>query len=245
MSIQEPPSLSRLTLAHQIRDSLVSRIVSGDLPPGERLLVGRLAATYGTSQAPVREALRELEAMRMVATTPRRGTFVRHFVQQTVRETYAVRAALEEAATRIAMLAGIMPLEDLRADVQAMRDAARRNDFDASMRASVSFHRHVVEAARNELLALTWEALQIEARTAVTMLVTKVTLDEIARDHAAVLAAIEQGDPEAACRATREHQWNYAELPHDAPGQARKEAVGEALREGAGDGPARRRAGRH
>jgi DNA-binding GntR family transcriptional regulator len=221
-----------MTLAHQIRDSLVSRIVSGEIAPGERLLVNRLAATYGTSQAPVREALRELEAMRMVATTPRRGTVVRHFVQQTVREAYAVRGALEEAATRIAMLAGTVPLEALRSDVAAMREAARGNDPDASMRASVSFHRHVVEAARNELLTLSWEALQIEARTAVTVLVTKVTLEEIAQDHAALLEAIGQGDVEAACRATREHQWSYAELPHGAHARARKAAIGKKRRAG-------------
>lgn len=226
MPVQDPHALSRMTLAHQIRDSLVSRIVSGEVAPGERLVVSKLAASYGTSQAPVREALRELEAMRMVATTPRRGTFVRHFVQQTVREAYAVRAALEEAATRIAMLAGTIPLGALRSDVAAMREAARENDPDASMRASVSFHRHVVEAARNELLTLSWEALQIEARTAVTLLVTKVTLDEIAEDHAGLLEAIDRGDTEAACRATREHQWSYAELPHDARRQRRKAAAG-------------------
>ncbi|MBO0804485.1 MAG: GntR family transcriptional regulator [Nocardiopsaceae bacterium] len=214
-----------MTLAQQIRDSLVSRIVSGEVSPGERLVVSKLAAAYGTSQAPVREALRDLEAMRMVATTPRRGTFVRHFVQQTLREAYAVRAALEETATRVTMLAGTVPLHELRADVQAMREAARRDDPDASMRASVSFHRHVIEAAGNELLAQSWEALQIEARTAVTVLVTKVTLDEITSDHALLLETIESGDPEAACRAAREHQWTYAELPHDALGRDREELV--------------------
>jgi len=91
---EEPAKLPRLTLARQIRDSLVAGIVSGHFGPGERLVETRLAATYGTSQAPVREALRELEAMRLVETQPRRGTFVRPFVQETLRESYVVRAAL-------------------------------------------------------------------------------------------------------------------------------------------------------
>ncbi|MBT2227831.1 MULTISPECIES: GntR family transcriptional regulator [unclassified Nonomuraea] len=223
---EEPSKLPRLTLARQIRDSLVSRIVSGQFRPGERLVETRLAATYGTSQAPVREALRELEVMRLVETQPRRGTFVRPFVQETLRESYVVRAALEETATRLALLAGTVPVEALRADVAAMRAAAESGDGEASARASVSFHRRIVEAAHNELLKLSWEGLQIEARTSVTMVATEVDLHDIVRDHAELLAAMEDGDLETACRQARDHQWHYADLPHDAHGRTRDSAAG-------------------
>jgi DNA-binding GntR family transcriptional regulator len=223
---EEPAKLPRLTLARQIRDSLVASIVSGHFGPGERLVETRLAATYGTSQAPVREALRELEAMRLVETQPRRGTFVRPFVQETLRESYVVRAALEETATRLALLAGTVPVEAMRAEVVKMRAAAESGDAEASARASVSFHRHIVEAAHNELLKLTWEGLQIEARTSVTMVATEVDLHDIVRDHAELLAAIEGGDLEVACRHARDHQWHYADLPHDAHGRTRDTAAG-------------------
>jgi DNA-binding GntR family transcriptional regulator len=224
MTSGEPVQLSRLTLSRQIRDSLVSRIASGEIKPGERLVETRLAVTYGTSQAPVREALRELEAMRLVETRPRRGTFVRHFVQQTLRECYVVRAALEETATRLAMLSGTMPVAALRTEVQAMRAAARAADAVEAARASVAFHRLVIDAARNELLKASWEALQIEARTSVTILAAGVDLDEIACDHAELLESIEGGDLEVACRHARDHQWHYAALPHDAQGRSRQSA---------------------
>lgn len=218
------PGVSRMTLAQQIREALVVRIVSGDIAPGERLVETRLASVYGTSQAPVREALRELEAMRMVETRPRRGTFVRHFVQQTLRECYVVRAALEETATRLAMLAGSVPVAALRAEVKAMRAAARSGDADAAATASVAFHRHIVDAAHNELLKLSWEALRIEARTSVTMVAADVKLRDVAREHADLLKTIEAGDLEAACREARDHQWHYADLPHDAHGRVRRTA---------------------
>jgi DNA-binding GntR family transcriptional regulator len=217
----DPPRVTRLTLAQQVRDMLVVGIVSGEIAPGERLVETRLAARYGTSQGPVREALRELEAMRMVETRPRRGTFVRHFVQQTLRESYVVRAALEETATRLAMLAGTVPLAALRDEVKAMRAAARAADDDAAAKASVAFHRHIIEAAHNELLRLSWEALQIEARTAVTMVAAEVKLKDIVRDHAGLLKSLEAGDLETACRHARDHQWHYADLPHDAHGRTR------------------------
>lgn len=217
------PLVTRMTLAQQIRESLVVRIVSGEIQPGERLVETKIAAMYGTSQAPVREALRDLEAMRMVETRPRRGTFVRHFVQQTLRESYVVRAALEETATRLAMLAGTVPVEALRAEVKAMRLAARTGDAAAAASASVAFHRHIVDAAHNELLKLSWEALQIEARTSVTMVAAEVKLKDIARDHADLLKSIEDGDLETACKHARDHQWHYADLPHDAHGRARRQ----------------------
>lgn len=222
MSSDFPEPVSKLTLSQRIRDSLVSRIVSGEIGPGERLVETRLAATYGTSQGPVREALRELESMRMVETRPRRGTFVRHFVQQTLRESYVVRAALEETATRLVMLAGTVPLTELKNEVKVMRAAARAGDADACAEASVAFHRHLIDACRNELLKLSWEALQISARTSVTMVATEPNLKDLARDHADLVKSIELGDLEKACKHARDHQWQYADLPHDAHGGARE-----------------------
>jgi len=200
---------------------LVRRIVSGELEPGERLVETRIAEEYGTSQAPVREALRELEAIGMVETRPRRGTFVRHFIQQTLRESYVVRAALEEAATRLAMPAGRLPFDALAEDVEAMRRAAAAGDVQAIGSASVSFHRHVIDASGNELLKHAWEALQIEARTAVTLLAVEPDLTEVADEHDELLAVLRSGDLAAACQLTRDHQWHYADLPHDAHGRAR------------------------
>lgn len=213
--------LPRVTLSRQIRDGLVRRIVSGEIEPGERLVETRIAEDYGTSQAPVREALRELEAIGMVETKPRRGTFVRHFIQQTLRESYVVRAALEEAATRLAIPAGTLPVEELRADVAAMRAAAVRGDLQAVGAGSVSFHRHIIDAAHNELLKRAWEGLQIEARTAVTLLAVEPDLSGVADEHDELLMVLMSGDLAAACQLTRDHQWHYADLPHDAHGRAR------------------------
>ncbi len=200
--------------------------MSGQFRPGERLVETRLAATYGTSQAPVREALRELEVMRLVETQPRRGTFVRPFVQETLRESYVVRAALEETATRLALLAGTVPVEALRADVAAMRAAAESGDGEASARASVSFHRRIVEAARNELLKLSWEGLQIEARTSVTMVADRGRPARH-RPRPRRAAGRDRGRrPGDRVRHARDHQWHYADLPHDAHGRIRDSAAG-------------------
>jgi DNA-binding GntR family transcriptional regulator len=209
------------TLSESIRDGLVELIVSGELKAGERLIETKIAADFGTSQAPVREALRELEGLGLVESRPRRGRHVLPFVEQTIREAYVVRAALEETATRLAMLGGGLPLDEMRADVADMYRCATAGDVRAMGLASTRFHRRVVVAGNNFLLERAWEALQIEARTAIALVVTKPRLRDVADEHAELLQALESGDVEAACLHTRAHQWAYADLPHDMHGTAR------------------------
>ncbi|MBL7253188.1 GntR family transcriptional regulator [Paractinoplanes lichenicola] len=214
-------TLSRPTLSESIRDGLVEMIVAGHYRAGERLVETRIAADFGTSQAPVREALRELEGLGLVESRPRRGRHVLPFVEQTLREAYVVRAALEETATRLAMLAHKLPLDEMREDVADMRRSATAGDVRAIGLASTQFHRRVVLAAGNFLLERAWEALQIEARTAITLMVIQPDLTHVAEEHATLLHILETGDVEAACLHTRSHQWAYADLPHDMHGAAR------------------------
>jgi DNA-binding GntR family transcriptional regulator len=206
----------RQTLSHQIRDTLVRQIVSGELNPGERLVETRVAAEFGTSQAPVREALRELETFGLVEIKPRRGTFVRSFVRETLHESYVLRAALEETATRLVLMAGTVPFDHLREDVRRMRAAAGENDTETVGRASVVFHRHIIEAAGNGLIERSWENLHIEARTSVTIMAIAPDLTAIADDHQALLDSLTEGTIEIACDLARQHQWNYSELRPDA-----------------------------
>ncbi|HXQ87964.1 MAG TPA: GntR family transcriptional regulator, partial [Gaiella sp.] len=94
--------IERTVLREQVKDVLLQRIVRGELKPGERLVETRIASELGTSQAPVREALRDLELLRMVESEPFRGARVRAFGDDELVEVYPVRAALEELAGKLA-----------------------------------------------------------------------------------------------------------------------------------------------
>ena len=78
---------------------------------------------------------------------------------------------------------------------------------------SVTFHRAIMEAARNRLLLNIWQSLQIETRTTITMLVEGLDLVEIADSHQPIVDAIAGGDAEAAARVAREHQDYFERLP--------------------------------
>ncbi|WP_169728417.1 GntR family transcriptional regulator [Geminicoccus roseus] len=213
-------AVKRKTLREQIKDALVSRITSGRIRPGERLVEMRIAEEFGTSQAPVREALRELEAIGFVTTRAHRGTIVRDFSEAGLREVYVVRGALEEAATRLATPRLAKDTRRLQASVDAMRAAAQAGDLDAMCTHSVAFHRQIVEASGNALLLSMWTSLQIETRTIITLLAPGLDLLAIAETHQPLVDAIAMGDVEQACTLARTHQEWFEELPTVADAQA-------------------------
>jgi DNA-binding GntR family transcriptional regulator len=206
-------STASAPLRHVIKHALVTGILAGRYAPGQRLLELRLAAEFDTSQGPVREAFRELEATGLVVNTPRRGTHVAADVAERIREIYVVRGSLEEAATRLATRRRAGDVADLQAHVDAMVEAAGANDIDRLADESVAFHRAVLVAADNTLLLAIWSSLAIETRTAITLMADGLDLVEAAESHQPIVDAMARGDAEEAARLARVHQDFFETLP--------------------------------
>ena len=126
---------SRHCMSDRIRETLAQRIYDGELAPGDRLIELDIAREFDTSQTPVREALRELETLRLVESVPYRGTRVRGISDREMTEAYTVRGALEQLAGELAAahlkndpnaIASIrVSLEGIHAAARAGDDAAR------------------------------------------------------------------------------------------------------------------------
>ena len=89
------------TLSGQVREYILTKILNGEFEPGERLIEMKIAHQMQTSQAPVREAIRELEATGLLETLPNRGSRVRKVSNQELFDIYDVRAQLEGYAAEI------------------------------------------------------------------------------------------------------------------------------------------------
>lgn len=199
-------ALDRPGLREQIRDAIIERILSGEYPPGSRVVETRVAEELGVSQASVREALRELEAMRFIETERYRGARVRAVTEEELAEIYPIRAALEQlAGTAAAPRATPALLADLQEQIDAMHHAAAAGDHLAQLAHDARFHELVVEASGNRTLHEVWRSLRIEARTLVTVLTSDTDLVEIADSHAPILEALRAGDGRAAGTRMREH----------------------------------------
>jgi DNA-binding GntR family transcriptional regulator len=138
--------IGRTVLRDQVKTVLLERILAGRYAPGERLVETRIAQELGTSQAPVREALRELELLRFVQSAPFRGSWVREVSDDELVEVYPIRAALEEVAAREAAKNLGGDVAALEAEVRAMATAA---DVQEQVEHDVRFHRLIVEASGN------------------------------------------------------------------------------------------------
>jgi DNA-binding GntR family transcriptional regulator len=203
---------ARRALRHDVRDGIVRSILDGELRPGDRLVEMQLAKAYGTSQGPVREALRELEMLGFVRSEMHRGTYVRDPWHRGMHELFQVRAGLEELAARLATPKLCMDVTELQAEVDAMRDAADRNDVRAAVEHSERFHRHIVLASENQLLNTMWSSLCIADHSALTMVTLRPGLQTLAESHQPIVDAIATGDPELACEVSRRHQEWFAEM---------------------------------
>ncbi|MFC6885031.1 MULTISPECIES: GntR family transcriptional regulator [Actinomadura] len=206
-----PPTaqLLRTGLADQIREFIVEGISAGRWEPGERIVERRIATELGVSQGPVREALRQLEAQRLIETLPNRGARVRAFTEQDLGEIFPVRAGLERTAAELALprLAGRMGA--LEEHNRLLAEAAAGDDLVAQMRLSIAFHREIVETAGNRLLMAVWEGLGIELWTTLSLRLHHTEIYSKSAEHAALIEAFRRQDPDAP-KMLHDHVMNYA-----------------------------------
>jgi DNA-binding GntR family transcriptional regulator len=198
-------TVSRTILREQIKDILLERILRGELEPGTRLVETRIARELGTSQAPVREALRDLQNLRLVEAEPFRGARVREVDDERLLPVFPVRMVLEELAAREAARRADGDVRLLEQEVHAMREAASRADWRTQIYHDVAFHRTAVEMAGNEPLLHCWLGLGVELSTAFATYWTSWDQAELADFHVPIVEAIRAGDPARAGAEARKH----------------------------------------
>lgn len=194
--------VGRIVLRDQVKTILLERILSGDYAPGDRLVETRIAQELGTSQAPVREALRELELLRFLESAPFRGTWVREVSNAELIEVFPIRAALEEVAAREAARRLDGDVTALEAEIDAMANAP---DLLTQVEHDTRFHELIVEASGNQRLIEIWSTLQVEARTTITALATGLSPAEAAELHRPILEALRRRNRKQAGKAIRSH----------------------------------------
>ena len=196
----------RTTLRNEIKKLVVERILDGSYAPGSRIVECQLAREFGTSQAPVREALRDLEGMNLIESAPHKGAYVRQQDRKRYLQAYPVRATLEEfagreAAARISESA----IEALRSSLEAMRAAAKEGDEKSHLRHDVRFHEIIVEATENSVLVDVWRSLRVEPGVFISAVQMDLDLPTISEMHSPILDAVRKRDAALLAKLLREH----------------------------------------
>ena len=186
-------TIDRTCMRDRIRNTIVAKILDGTYPPGAHLKEMALAQEFNVSQAPVREALRELEALALVESERYCGTRVRGIDLDELREAYELRAEIEDASARRAVPVAEAELNRLDESIKIMRRLLREHNLDAYRDSAVNFHRSIVQLSGNRLYLRAWDnmAWDIRARIAVQRIGFTSIFDEDRHD---VVVALRKGD---------------------------------------------------
>jgi DNA-binding GntR family transcriptional regulator len=198
-------SIARTVLREQVKEVLLERILSGELKAGERLVETRIASELGMSQAPVREALRDLELLRLVESEPFRGARVRAVGDEQLLAVFPVRRVLEELAAREAARKAAGDVAALEREVALMQRAAVSGDWRTQISHDLAFHRTVAEMADNEVLLQCWLVLGVEVSTAFAVYWTYFDQMQLVDFHTPIVEAIRTGDVGRAGIEARKH----------------------------------------
>ena len=182
-------------------------IISGELPPGSRLIELGIAADFGVSRTPVREALKRLAAENLVLADPARGVVVHAPDAGEIEDVFVVREALDGLAARLAAHR-ITPseLSRLRLIVDSMRQAVANDRREQIVVANGRFHDVIYSAAGNPMLARVASDLRDFVRRFSTLpFASPDRVEDVLAEHEAILAALLAHDPEAAELASNGH----------------------------------------
>jgi DNA-binding GntR family transcriptional regulator len=194
-----------------IKDAILSR----QLDPSEPLVEEKIAAALTISRTPVREALAILEHEQLIAPRGGRGLYVRELTREEFVALFVANEVVEPTlARRAAMRAAPEQIGAMREAVARAQASAAERDSAAFLSASRAFHRLVGEASGNG--PLTAFVLSNEERADMYLLSANKVVDAASmeasnREHAAILGAISQRDPEAAARLAIYHAQSLRE----------------------------------
>lgn len=195
----------RLPIVPQIYDALRNAIISVAVLPGQAISETEMAASFGVSRTPIREALIRLADEGLIDIYPQAGTFVSRIDLAAVREAQFVRQTLETAVAiqAASTSAGVTVFEPI---LERQERAIRDGDFGEFFASDEDLHRKVFEVAGH---GATWRLVQAAKshldRVRQLERPAEATLLEMLRQHRAIAAAIVAGDPDAAAEVVREH----------------------------------------
>jgi DNA-binding GntR family transcriptional regulator len=187
--------------------------MSGHYAPGERIIELQLSKELGTSQSPVREALRDLAAIGIVTIHSRRGARVRLPTGKELADISLVRSEIDAlAATLAAPLLDDEVLGGLREAYAEMRSHLAEGNHVALTQADAEFHRIIATTSDNQAIRHVFDQLEPFARTFITLTLPTADIASIIDEHRLILEALEQREGELAGKRARQHQLNVGAL---------------------------------
>lgn len=199
--------VSPVSVTRRSVEKLRSAIIAGIFKPGDKLVESELCELLGVSRPSVREALRSLEAERLIDIVPNRGPQIPVLTWEQATQIYDVRTLLEgEAAALAAERATEADVSALRASLAAFRRAVRAEDMSGEVATTANFYDEMLRICGNEVIAVILRSLLARINFLRSRSMSVSGRANISyKEMKAIVDAIEAKDRSAARRAAAYH----------------------------------------
>jgi DNA-binding GntR family transcriptional regulator len=195
---------ARAAIPDIIAEAIREAVATGILEQGTPLRQNEIAADFGVSSIPVREALRRLEALGFVEALPNRGFIVSRISIEEIREIFDMRVALEPMLIRLAIPR--LAADDLAAARQALLDLADERDSTQWGALNWRFHSILFAPAERPRTLKILENLHVHIDRFLRLQMSLVDGQRTSRgEHLAILEACRDRDVDLAVRLLTEH----------------------------------------
>lgn len=201
-----PTRIPRTTFASMVGERIRSSVIEGVLAPGAQLNEVELAATFGVSRGPVREALQRLIQEGLLRSEPHRGVFVPVMSAEDIEDIYLAREALESAAVRriTGTSRAASAYKALDKIVRGMEAAKNADDWTLLANLDMDFHTALVAAADSHRLERMFTTVISETRLCLSMLTSAFKgRDDLVQEHREISEMIRMENTTAAVEALR------------------------------------------
>jgi len=199
--------LRAVSLREQAREAVRTRILLGQIEPGQVESVSNVASALGVSITPVREAIMDLANLGMVEVIRNRGFRVPVLSDHDLDEIFRLRTMVEvPAMAEVARIVGKSPLPRFRQIAEQITTAAREADLTAFLELDRQFHLGMLELLGNRRLLALVSQLRDQARMqGLQKMADRGELTHSGQEHIAIVDAVESGNAELTAELVSKH----------------------------------------
>ena len=165
----------------------------------------QIAEEFGTSQAPVREAIRSMQAVGYVQHKHHVGSLVKVYTKDEIIEAYQIREALEVYCLSQMETDNLELASELGKQLEKMKAAIAANNVEDYTWGDHYFHRAIIESSKNKHMLEIWRSLGVRLQMLTTFIKTALSLDEVCNMHVPIYEALAENNRPKAIALLAEH----------------------------------------
>ena len=192
-------------MSEKIERKIIDMILSGKFRKNGSIKESYIAKFLGTSQAPVREALKALESKGIIEYKPYSGRYIKEFDVKYILSLYEVRKMFNLFVIE-------NYFENVRSNINLlifyfnkMLQCIKNNDYVKYAKEDTKFHRTIIESCDNEIIVELWDLLEIRRIVLFTMQKTSLTVEEAVNLHEPIIKWLRKGELDKSKEAIKNH----------------------------------------